>query len=78
MKKIRSPVISNAASPVRKKQKRRKLESNIRSVIEKLSTQNKSPNPRSVLEKKSVSKFQRTILDIWGPEVSDVSAKDDH
>ena len=75
MKKIRSPVISNAASPVRKKEKRRKLESNIKSVIEKLSTQrNKSPSVRG---KNSVSKFQRTILDIWGPEVSDVSAKDD-
>ena len=75
MKKTRSPVISNAASPVRKKEKRRKLESNIKSVIEKLSTQrNKSPSVRG---KNSVSKFQRTILDIWGPEVSDVSAKDD-
>ena len=77
MKKTRSPVISNAASPVRKKEKRRKLETNIRSVIEKLSTQrNISPSP-SVRGKKSVSNFQRTILDIWGPEVSDVSTKDD-
>ena len=77
MKKTRSPVISNAASPVRKKERKRKLETNIRSVIEKLSTkQNSSPNP-GVGEKKSVLNFQRTILDIWGPEVLDSMTKDD-
>ena len=78
MKKTRSPVISNAASPVRKKERKRKLETNIRSVIEKLSTkQNSSPNP-GVGEKKSVLNFQRTILDIWGPEVLHSMTKDDH
>ena len=81
--KIGSPGMKNAASPVIKKRNKKKLESNIKSVVEKLSRENpiaSSTNPiqKQVLEKKSVSKVQRTILDIWGPELSTVGPKSDH
>ena len=78
--KIRSPGMKSAASPSIKRRDKKKLENKIKSVVEKLSEEthtysNKNPISSQVLEKKSVSKVQRTILDIWGPEVSTVGPK---
>ena len=81
--KIGSPGMKSAASPSIKRRDKKKLEIKIKSVVEKLSKETptySSTNPISsqVLEKKSVSKVQRTILDIWGPEVSTVGPRSDH
>ena len=83
MNKIGSPGMKNAASPMRKKQNKGKLENKIKSVVEKLSNDNSTASSsnssqRQVLDKKSVSKIQRTILDIWGQELSMVGPKGDH
>ena len=81
--KIGSSGMKNAASPSIKKRNKKKLEIKIKSVVEKLSKETptySSTNPiqSQVLEKKSVSKVQRTIMDIWGPEVSTVGPRSDH
>ena len=81
--KIGSPGMKSAASPSIKRREKKKLEIKIKSVVEKLSKETptySSTNPISsqVLEKKSVSKVQRTILDIWGPEVSTAGPRNDH